>query len=311
MIFLEKFRDGRYGINFSSDQEDNIVIKLIDGYTGLTVYQDRMTVLPGIIFFCSHDGRGSQRIYEIWSSDTKNLLLRVSAMVHDGISIESLDRYGHLKNFKYNNNEDNDPGLPLYEIFLDKIYEKNFRVEEGDTVVDIGGNIGIFSYYSICRGAKKVYCFEPSPQQCSTIRENFKFDNLQIEEAAVSGSEGTISFFINPTSSINSSILPANGSTEVKCKSVNLENYLDSVGEDKIDYLKIDCEGGEYEIFESLSLDFLKHKVEKMCVEYHYNSGRKIMPILEKLDSAGFNVEFERDPSQIDDDLGIFYAWKK
>ena len=310
MIFLESFREEGYGINFSTEEETEIVIKMIDGYTGLTMYQDRMHLHPGIMYFCGHGGQADRRNYEIWSSDLKTLHLRVGVKLPSTFTMESIDKYGALKNFRYNNLEDKDPGLPLYEIFLDKIYEKHFQVEEHDTVVDIGGNIGIFSYYAICKGAKKVYCFEPSSQQCNTIKENFQFHNLVVEEAAVTDKEGTISFYINPSSSINSSILFTEESVEVKCKSVNLEKYLDEAGEEKIDYLKMDCEGGEYSIFESLSVDFLQNRVKKMCVEYHHNHERKILPILEKLYAAGFRVEFEHHPAQIDDALGIFYAWK-
>ena len=69
MIFLESFREEGYGINFSTEEETEIVIKMIDGYTGLTMYQDRMHLHPGIMYFCGHGGQADRRNYEIWSSD--------------------------------------------------------------------------------------------------------------------------------------------------------------------------------------------------------------------------------------------------
>ena len=83
-----------------------------------------------------------------------------------------------LKDYKYNNPQDKNSGLSLYEIFITKIYDKFFKVNEGDIVVDIGGNLGLFSYYALCKGAKQVYCFEPSPQSYNCIIENFNLDNL-------------------------------------------------------------------------------------------------------------------------------------
>jgi hypothetical protein len=311
MIVLESFREGHYGIDFSTEEEIEIVIKIVDGYTGLTIYQDRMHLHPGVMYFCGHGGQANSRIYEIWSSELETLLLRTGVKLQSNFSMESVDKYGALKNFKYHNPEDKDPGLPLYEIFLDRIYEKNFQIEEGDTVVDIGGNIGIFSYYAICKGAKKVYCFEPSPLQCSTIKENFKFSNLIIKEAAVAAEDGRISFYVNPESSINSSTIYSENSKEVTCQSINLENYMKTMREPVIDYLKIDCEGGEYAIFESLTEEFLKNSVKKMCVEYHHNHNARILPILAKLASCGFRIEFEHSPEQANDVLGIFYAWKQ
>ena len=310
MIFFKNFLEDRIGVTFSSDENCRVIAKVIDGYTGLTVYQDEMTLSPECNYFYSHGGRVKLRSYEIWNSDHNELLMKINTTIENSISLEDLDKFSSLKDFKYVNFKDRDPGLPLYEIFQDKIYEKYFQIEKDDTVVDIGGNIGIFSYYALCKGAKKVYCFEPSIEQFSVIRDNFSFENLIVENAAVTDKDGSISFFINPSSSINSSILPVDDSIEVICRSVNLENYLNST-EEVINYLKIDCEGGEYSIFESLSVDFLRNRVEKMCVEYHHNYDRKILPIIEKLIHCGFTVRFEHNSAQIDDPLGIFYAWKE
>jgi FkbM family methyltransferase len=311
MIFFQSFLEDRRGINFSTDENCHVVVKVVDGYTGLTVFQDEMDLSPACVYFYSHGGRVELRSYEIWNADQSKLLLKINTTVENSISLKNFDKFSSLKDFKYTNLKDRDPGLPLYEIFHDRIYEKYFQVEEEDTVVDIGGNIGIFSYYALCKGARKVYCFEPSEEQFSTIKNNFSFEKLIVENAAVTDKDGSISFFVNPSSSINSSILASKDSVEVICRSVNLENYLNSVGEKTINYLKMDCEGGEYSIFESLSEVFLKDRVEKMCVEYHHNYDKKILPIMEKLISCGFTVRFEHDASQINDALGIFYAWKQ
>src|SRR5687767_624160 len=57
----------------------------------------------------------------------------------------------------------------LKEVWLREIYNKHgVSVEKGDTVVDIGGHIGIFSVYAAHRSETgKVYAFEP-------FIENFK-----------------------------------------------------------------------------------------------------------------------------------------
>ena len=48
------------------------------------------------------------------------------------------------------------------EIFVEKIYEKIFEVEEGDIVLDVGASIGPFTYSIIHKNPSHVFCLEPS-----------------------------------------------------------------------------------------------------------------------------------------------------
>jgi hypothetical protein len=74
--------------------------------------------------------------------------------------------------------------------------------------------------------------------------------------------------------------------------------------------LKIDCEGAEYEIIESLDEKYLTNNIDKICLEYHLNKNGKLNNILEKLKKCGFMVNFEHGDHQINDELGIIYAYK-
>ena len=99
-------------------------------------------------------------------------------------------------------------------------------------------------------------------------------------------------------------------SQTITCKSINLNNYIKNNNIEKIDYLKIDCEGAEYEIIESLDEQYLTNNIDKICLEYHLNKNGEINTILNKLKKCGFNVNFEYGDYQINDELGIIYARK-
>jgi hypothetical protein len=89
-----------------------------------------------------------------------------------------------------------------------------------------------------------------------------------------------------------------------------LPDYIKEKDIAQIDYLKIDCEGAEYDIIESLDEYFLSTSVRSMCIEYHLNRDGKIYPMIEKLQRCGFTIEFEYNPEQINAEMGIFYAFK-
>ena len=311
MIIFKEFIDNKKGIQFESLESQNIIIKIIDGYTGLCSYQEKMYVEPNIIYYFSHPVEVYHRRFEIWNNELKTMYLKIDSILNESINLKDLDKYNVLKDYKYNNPQDKDPALSLYEIFVTKIYDKFFKVEEGDVVVDIGGNLGLFSYYSLCKGAKQVYCFEPSPQCYNCIVENFNFINLIVEEAAVGSKDGNVIFNINPESSINSSMFASDKNSQtITCKSINLNNYIKTNNIEKIDYLKIDCEGAEYEIIESLDEQYLINNVSKICLEYHLNKNGEINTILNKLKKCGFTINFEFGNYQINDELGIIYAYK-
>jgi hypothetical protein len=100
------------------------------------------------------------------------------------------------------------------------------------------------------------------------------------------------------------------GSKKITCKSVNLNSYILNNNIEKIDYLKIDCEGAEYEIIESLDENYLNNNIKKICIEYHLNKDGKINSIINKLNKCGFTINFEFGDYQINEELGIFYAQK-
>jgi FkbM family methyltransferase len=311
MIIFKQFTENKKGILFKSLESKDVIIRIIDGYTELCSYEEKIHVEPNFEYFFSHFVGVYHRRFEIWDSELKTIYLKIDCISEESTNLEDLDKYKLLKKYRYGNLLDKDPALPLYEIFVTKIYDKFFSINKGDVVVDIGGNLGFFSYHALCCDAKQVYCFEPSPECYNTIIKNYNMPNLKVEELAVGSTNGDISFNVNLNSSLSSSsFLIGENSRTITCKSVNLNDYVKENNIEKIDYLKIDCEGAEYEIIESLDEKYLTNNIDKICLEYHLNKNGELNNILEKLKKCGFMVNFEHGDHQINDELGIIYAYK-
>ena len=142
------------------------------------------------------------------------------------------------------------------EIFVDKCYEKFFEVEEGDVVLDIGASVGPFTYSILHKKPKHVFCFEPSESEFKTLVKN------------------TIG---HPVTQINKGVSNVNSVVmndhlfggEDQMESITFKKFIDLYGIEKIDFLKTDCEGGEFHIFTDENFDWIKSNVRKIVGEWH------------------------------------------
>jgi len=142
------------------------------------------------------------------------------------------------------------------EIFERRCYEQFFEVEENDIVLDIGASVGPFTYSILNKKPKQVYCFEPSEREFKTLTKNIKgFAVIPIPKG------------ISNTNSIVESDMLFGGETEME--TITFSKFINLYNIEKIDFIKTDCEGGEYDIFTQDNLDFLKNNVKKVVGEWH------------------------------------------
>jgi FkbM family methyltransferase len=297
MIEFIEFIKNKTGIKFESkfETDKNVVLSISDGYTGLNLWKNNIKISPNITYFFSGEIYSAERKFEILSEDETEVLFSIYIYINTYPSIKQIDVQNILKSYKYDNKE-RGVSLPIFEIFLNEEYKnKDVEVNEDDIVLDIGGNIGIFTLYSLYKRAKEVHVFEPGKKQYNAIIDNLSdtFKNLKINNVAVSKQTGIISFYENDASTTSSTVFNNNSKT-FPVPSITIEDYFKKQNLNKIDFLKIDCEGGEYEIIENISETFLKKKINKICLEYHiFNTSDNILlqNLIKKLDKCEFNIQ--------------------
>jgi len=70
--------------------------------------------------------------------------------------------------------------FPLFtQIFIKSEYCLEESDIRGKTIIDAGANIGAFSLYCACMGAKKVHAFEPVKETYEGLLRNIRANNLQ------------------------------------------------------------------------------------------------------------------------------------
>ena len=134
------------------------------------------------------------------------------------------------------------------------IYEMwDCKINPDDVVVDLGANAGFFAVKS-AEIASKVIAIDGSPESHSCLVENCKdLSNVQTLNSSILSKDS------------NPSYLWSHKGNPLR---MTLDEIMDLYKLDKIDFLKCDIEGGEYELFKSLSSETLS-KIDKIAIETH------------------------------------------
>ena len=163
----------------------------------------------------------------------------------------------------------------------------HIRLTETSTVIDIGANIGDFSVQAarLCpRGT--VYAVEPVEEHCRIIREQIALNgvtNVKVLACALGAKEGELELHVDGSKS--SSNWGEGKATRVPM--TTLEAVMKQHNIERIDVLKMDCEGAEWDIFPAS--EHLLPRVSQICMEYH--NGKKTAAWLDRwLVERGYQV---------------------
>lgn len=151
------------------------------------------------------------------------------------------------------------------------------QIQEGDIVVDIGANIGIFAHRAETRGAKAVFSFEPISETFGVLSLN-KGDKTHIFKNAIFSDQRIIKMSIPERKSLTGGGIISEKLEQLGRKAVT-EEYVVAIDINslfnpsmigKIDFLKMDIEGAEMECLAKISDDNLK-SLRCLAVEFHRN----------------------------------------
>jgi FkbM family methyltransferase len=189
-------------------------------------------------------------------------------------------------------------GFTFYENLIRRDYLRNgIALGPGSTVVDIGANIGSFAILagSIVGPGGRVLAFEPMPETFERLLENValnELDNVECHRAAIDAEEGTLTLKLARKNALVSAHgvnaeETSEGSVTAPC--LGLRRVFEDNQIDRIHLLKIDCEGSEYGIFETLAPE-LAARIDQIAMEIHPVRGKTFEGLRLALEGLGFEV---------------------
>jgi len=208
--------------------------------------------------------------------------------------------------------------LIINEIFVENDY--SFFTNEKVVLIDIGTNIGIASiFFSQKNNISKIYAFEPVEATYNQALINFKMNDhfLKVEKfnnyGLAKNDKKEIFLFNNnvkgntgvrgPLSSSFIASLVVEVEVELRDVTTEIEKIIIENPNSKI-AIKMDCEGGEYEIFENLEATGYIKKIDYLIMEWHDKGSEDLEFILQK---NGFDY-FNRNLAS---NSGMIYAYKR
>jgi FkbM family methyltransferase len=120
--------------------------------------------------------------------------------------------------------------------------------------LDVGANIGYYSliFAGLVGEGGQVHAFEPTPALAERIRLNLALNGLtqiKVNQVAVADATGSASLHISlEDPEANSLFQMEMGTSEISVSTTTLDAYADDAALDRIDLIKIACEGSEQNV---------------------------------------------------------------
>ena len=175
--------------------------------------------------------------------------------------------------------------------------EEYGKVRSSGAVVDVGANIGVFSLYAARAGSKRVDAYEPNQASFSVLARNVvenQFENrILTHRFAVTGKDGQMVKFPKASNPTNAILTSDRGEPFELVPTTTLEAIVKSTG--RIDLLKMDCEGVEYEILYNTSASSFE-QIGSIFLEYHND---KVEELTSFLNGRGFEKKVIRKDSDL------------
>ena len=160
----------------------------------------------------------------------------------------------------------------IYEPLATNWLKKN--IKKGDTVVDVGANIG---YYTLLLAKLvgengRVFAFEPEPTNYQILKKNVmvnNYKNVYLENFAVTDYKGKTKLFISEKQMGMHRIYPSKycSNVFVNVETISLDEYFNSEIKNDISFIKIDVEGSEFGVLKGMK-SILQNKGLKILMEF-------------------------------------------
>jgi len=170
-------------------------------------------------------------------------------------------------------------------------------LDEHAVVYSIGiGEDSSFDEAVISQIGCHVFAFDPTPKSISWVKKKNLPARFHFFEVGLSAQSGVADFYLpinnNHVSGSIHSHSDLNSSEKITVNVKTLSDLVQQLGHERIDVLKMDIEGAEYEVIENILSE--KIPINQLLIEFHarfFNDGRsKTRDCIRRLNQHGYRI---------------------
>lgn len=184
---------------------------------------------------------------------------------------------------------------PISAIMTEGSYEDfGVGINDGDTIIDVGANIGIFSLYIANKNKKnKIIAFEPIPDLCEIINFSSKINNFSNVISTVPfaiGEKVSKETFYFSMENFGSASKAKNDLRPISVSQTTIDDYVKETSLANVDFIKMDIEGMEPEALRGAKETISNFKPKLAICTYHDPSHPAIIEKMIKLYNPEYRI---------------------
>ncbi len=189
--------------------------------------------------------------------------------------------------------------LAFMEVFQEEVYERVHSPSVGDTVIDVGAYVGMFSIKAAVQvqDTGSVYSVEPSKDNNHYLRLNtVRLSNITTVSVALGAESGYGQLTSTDASPCHQLTQRRDKGTE-EVRIETMDDMVARLGIDKVDFIKIDVEGSELKVLQGATKTLRNNRLHLAIAAYHdlETGGPELPQVRELLEDAGFRVQVIKD----------------
>lgn len=144
-----------------------------------------------------------------------------------------------------------------------------------------------------------IYAYDPTPKSVAWVRQNVTNPRFKFHRVALSDSDGELELFLPQDDNHVSASFKQGKHLSQNCVLVpcaSLQTILKQIGFDRINVLKMDIEGSEYQVIRAMCQTGIINNVDQLLIEFHHHF-------------SGFSTADTRHAVKLLNNVGFKIAW--
>lgn len=171
----------------------------------------------------------------------------------------------------------------LWEMTFQRDYDGGgVRIQPGDTVIDCGAHVGVFTRYALRQGAGQVVAIEPEPGNIASLEANFAEEiasgKVTLVKAGVWDKKTRLPLGRTPNSATFTFVDVPEAARGEELLVLRLDEIVEQLQLESVDFVKMDIEGAERRALSGAAGVLREFKPRMAICSYHQPGDADVIP---------------------------------